>query len=39
MKTHSKTPAPELASSRTRMIKIIGVGGAGVSLLDTSGRR
>src|SRR5882757_493756 len=35
MKTNPETPAAELESSHTRMIKIIGVGGAGVSLLDT----
>ena len=35
MKTKTETPAVETESSHTRMIKIIGVGGAGVSLLDT----
>ena len=35
MKNHPKAEAPEPASSRTHTIKIIGVGGAGVSLLDT----
>ena len=35
MKTNPANPAPELASSPTRTIKIIGIGGAGVSLLDT----
>ena len=35
MKTHPETPASERESNRTRTIKIIGVGGAGVSLLDT----
>ncbi len=35
MKTNSETPAAQLESSHTRTIKIVGVGGAGVSLLDT----
>jgi cell division protein FtsZ len=35
MKTNPETPAVELESNHTRTIKIIGVGGAGVSLLDT----
>ena len=35
MKTNPETPAVETKSSHTRTIKIIGVGGAGVSLLDT----
>jgi cell division protein FtsZ len=35
MKTNPEIPAVELESNPTRTIKIIGVGGAGVSLLDT----
>jgi cell division protein FtsZ len=35
MKTNPETPAAETESSQPRTIKIIGVGGAGVSLLDT----
>jgi cell division protein FtsZ len=35
MKTKIETPAVETESSHTRTIKIIGVGGAGVTLLDT----
>ncbi|HXI73263.1 MAG TPA: cell division protein FtsZ [Verrucomicrobiae bacterium] len=35
MKTNPETPAAELESSHTRVIKLIGIGGAGVSLLDT----
>jgi cell division protein FtsZ len=35
MKTKTETPAVETESGHTRTIKIIGVGGAGVSLLDT----
>ena len=35
MKTNPETPAVETESSHTRTLKIIGVGGAGVSLLDT----
>lgn len=35
MNTNTQTSGVELESSRTRTIKIIGVGGAGVSLLDT----
>ena len=35
MKTNPETPAAGTESNRTRTIKIIGVGGAGVSLLDT----
>jgi cell division protein FtsZ len=35
MNTNLETPEVEIESSRTRSIKIIGVGGAGVSLLDT----
>jgi cell division protein FtsZ len=35
MKTNSETPAAEMESSHPRMIKIVGVGGAGVTLLDT----
>jgi cell division protein FtsZ len=35
MKTNPETPAVETESGRVRTIKIIGVGGAGVSLLDT----
>src|SRR5271165_1315263 len=35
MNTNFETSASGLESSRTRAIKIIGVGGAGVSLLDT----
>jgi cell division protein FtsZ len=38
MKTNSETSAEELESSPSRTIKIIGVGGAGVSLLDTLNR-
>jgi cell division protein FtsZ len=34
MKTKIETPAAPLESNQTRSIKIIGVGGAGVSLLD-----
>jgi cell division protein FtsZ len=33
--TNSETPDVQLESNHSRMIKIIGVGGAGVSLLDT----
>ena len=35
MNTNPETPAVETESNHTRTIKIIGVGGAGVSLLDT----
>jgi cell division protein FtsZ len=35
MKTNPETPAVETEASHTRTIKIIGVGGAGISLLDT----
>ena len=35
MKTKTEIPAVETESSHTRTIKIIGVGGAGVTLLDT----
>jgi cell division protein FtsZ len=35
MKTNTQTPAVEIELNQARMIKIIGVGGAGVSLLDT----
>src|SRR5471030_720783 len=35
MKTKIETPTAELEASQPRTIKIIGVGGAGVSLLDT----
>src|SRR5258706_13629915 len=35
MKTKTETPAVETESNHARLIKIIGVGGAGVSLLDT----
>lgn len=35
MKPNTETPAVELESSSGRTIKIIGIGGAGVSLLDT----
>src|SRR5271166_2719945 len=35
MKTNPETPAVETESGRVRTIKLIGVGGAGVSLLDT----
>ena len=35
MKTNPEIPAVETESSHPRMIKIIGVGGAGVTLLDT----
>src|SRR5271170_3459436 len=35
MKTKIETPTAVLESSQTRTIKIFGVGGAGVSLLDT----
>ena len=38
MKTNPETPAEVLESSPSRTIKIIGVGGAGVSLLDTLNR-
>ena len=38
MKTNTENPAVELESSRTRTVKIIGVGGAGVSLLETLNR-
>jgi cell division protein FtsZ len=35
MNTNPETPAMEMEASHSRTIKIIGVGGAGVSLLDT----
>ncbi len=35
MNMNNETPATELESNQARTIKIIGVGGAGVSLLDT----
>jgi cell division protein FtsZ len=38
MKTNPETPVTELESSHPHTIKIIGVGGAGVSLLDTLNR-
>jgi cell division protein FtsZ len=38
MNTNTENPAVELESNRTRTIKIIGVGGAGVSLLETLDR-
>ena len=35
MKTKTETPVAAPESNQTRSVKIIGVGGAGVSLLDT----